>query len=274
MISHYTGVDALEAILKSKRIRFTRLDRFDDVHEAQAACGIDFGSQLFASCWVRGLEEQIPQWSMYGRQMMGIRISIPANPFDWRLINGIYQLRGCQAKYEFNQARLPFTFDEILGDGYLIVPDAQLLGEFLQDVIYVSDVAEAYARHVVRTNGAWVIRPGPSYLARYKFRAWEFQRECRFILSTKAAPRRVLSDEEYGDAYMKLVRDPNWATYPVDRGAIDLPLGQHAFDSMIVTMGPLSSEKTREQVESLVNEYAPHAEIRESDLKGSIRDRE
>src|SRR3546814_9514627 len=73
MIHHYTSVAALEAILRSGRLRFTRLDLFDDVIEAQTIAGIDFGAKFFASCWVKQDVEDIVQWSMYGNSMRGVR---------------------------------------------------------------------------------------------------------------------------------------------------------------------------------------------------------
>ena len=41
-IYHYTSIESLALILKTQKIRFTRLDRVDDVREAQEHCGINF----------------------------------------------------------------------------------------------------------------------------------------------------------------------------------------------------------------------------------------
>src|SRR3546814_13100994 len=87
MIHHYTSVAALEAILRSGRLRFTRLDLFDDVIEAQTIAGIDFGAKFFASCWGKQDVEDIVQWSLYGNSMRGVRISLPDEHFEWQLLN-------------------------------------------------------------------------------------------------------------------------------------------------------------------------------------------
>lgn len=71
-IFHYTSIDSLAMILNSGNIRFSRLDRFDDLKEAQIHNGIEFGKYFFASCWTQVKEESIPQWSMYGDNMKGV----------------------------------------------------------------------------------------------------------------------------------------------------------------------------------------------------------
>ena len=76
MIHHYTSLSSLALILKSATIRFTRVDLFDDVLEAQTHAGIDFGRRLFASCWSTNALEDIPQWAMYGDRMGGVRLSL------------------------------------------------------------------------------------------------------------------------------------------------------------------------------------------------------
>jgi len=47
VIHHYTSIDTLALILASGKLRFNRLDRVDDMREAQRHSGIDFGKYFF-----------------------------------------------------------------------------------------------------------------------------------------------------------------------------------------------------------------------------------
>ncbi|WP_202841512.1 hypothetical protein [Luteimonas saliphila] len=270
VIHHYTSVAALAAILHSGRLRFTRLDRFDDVLEAQTVAGIDFGAQLFASCWVKQDAEDIAQWSMYGDTKQGVRISLPDDPFAWQLLNAFHQVPGTNAKWHFDNAEAPFPLDEVFGDGYLLLPVIDR-SRFLKEVLYVDDVVQAYRRHVRHDGETIVIDGYPTELARYKWNRWAFQREHRFVLTTVRGPRRTEDPAEYGECYHELVRDPLWHRQGALSPYIDLKFAPSALQDMIVTIGPLCSDAGREEVGRLCARYAPCARIRMSELQGKIR---
>lgn len=270
MIHHYTSVTALEAILRSGRLRFTRLDKFDDVLEAQAIAGIEFGSQLFASCWVKQEVEDIAQWSMYGNDKRGVRISLPDDPFEWNLLNAYHQIPGTDAKWHFDNAEAPFRLDEVFGDGYLLLPVIDR-SCFLKKVCYVEDVAAAYKQHIRREGETIVISGYPTELARYKWNRWEFQQEHRFVLTTLRGPRRTDNPQEYGARYYDLVRDPLWHRQGALSPYIDLKLAPRVLRDIGITIGPLCSGKDRDEVSRLRDRYAPRARIRLSELQGKIR---
>ena len=270
MIHHYTSVTALEAILQSGRLRFTRLDKFDDVLEAQAVAGIDFGAQLFASCWVKQDAEDIAQWSMYGNDKQGVRITFPDDPFEWNLLNAYHQVPGTDAKWHFDNAEAPFPLEEVFGDGYLLLPVADR-SCFLKEVCYVEDVAEAYKRHV-RHDGEMIVIDGyPTELARYKWNRWQFQREHRFVLTTLRGPRRTANPQEYGERYSELVQDPLWHQQGALSPYIDLRFAPRVLQDIVITTGPLCSDEDRDKVGQLHDRYAPSARIRTSELQGKIR---
>lgn len=270
MIHHYTSITALEAILSSGRLRFTRLDMFDDVLEAQVVAGIDFGSQLFASCWVKQDAEDIVQWSMYGNDKRGVRISFPDDPFEWNLLNAYHRILGTNAGWHFDNAEAPFCMDEVFGDGYLLLPIIDR-SRFLKKVLYVEDVAEAYKQHVRSEAGTIVIDGYPTELARYKWNRWEFQREHRFVLTTLRGPRRADNPQEYGVRYSELVRDPLWHQQGALSRYIDLKFAPRVLQDTVITIGPLCSAKDRDEVSRLRERYAPSARIRLSELQGKVR---
>ena len=65
LIHHYTNINTLALILKHKTIRFNRLDRVDDISEAQSFGKYNLAKYLFVSCWTDSATESIPQWHMY-----------------------------------------------------------------------------------------------------------------------------------------------------------------------------------------------------------------
>ncbi|WP_156899876.1 hypothetical protein [Luteimonas mephitis] len=272
MIHHYTSVAALKAILRSGRLRSTRLDLFDDVIEAQTVAGIDFGAQLFASCWVKQDAEDIVQWSMYGNRMRGVRISLPDDPFEWNLLNAHHQVPGTDAKWQFDNAEAPFSLDEVFGDGYLLLPVIDR-GRFLKEVCYVEDVAEAYKQHVRNDGDNIVIDGHPAELAKYKWNRWEFQREHRFVLTTLRGPRSTANPQEYGARYYDLVHDPLWHRQGALSPHIDLKIAPEALQKAVVTIGPLASDEDRDQIGRLCSRYAPSSRIKMSEFQGTMREK-
>ncbi len=78
---HYTSINTLALILRNKKIRFNRLDRVDDLLEADTSDLGDLGRLFFVSCWSSSDEENIPLWSMYTPNMAGVRIKLPVKMF-------------------------------------------------------------------------------------------------------------------------------------------------------------------------------------------------
>jgi len=188
MIHHYTSVPTLACILKSSKIRFSRFDTFDDALEAQAHAGVSFGTQMFASCWVKNDEEEIAQWAMYGDRMAGVRISLRDDPFVWTVLDGVIQIPGTTAKWQFDRVEAPFTLAEMFGDGYWLNPAYFCRTTFGKEVVYVPDVSAVYREAVQASGGVVIMSPPPIELARYKSDKWKFQKEHRFILTASRAP--------------------------------------------------------------------------------------
>ena len=76
LIHHYTNIEALAMILSTRKIRFNRLDRMDDLEEGHVeAQGVPLGKYTYVSCWTEEEEESIPLWNMYAGKEMGVRLS-------------------------------------------------------------------------------------------------------------------------------------------------------------------------------------------------------
>jgi hypothetical protein len=81
-IYHYTSIKALALILKTRRIRFSRLDTVDDPEEYQfVENNMQPAKYTFVSCWTRNELESIPQWRLYGDELHGVRIGMEERMF-------------------------------------------------------------------------------------------------------------------------------------------------------------------------------------------------
>ena len=64
MLYQYTNVEALALILSNKTIRFSALNKMDDLQEMQTSDLRIIGRFIFVS-WTNDANEQIPMWKMY-----------------------------------------------------------------------------------------------------------------------------------------------------------------------------------------------------------------
>lgn len=276
-IYHYTSIESLALILKTGKLRFTRLDGVDDVKEAQAHAGINFGKFFFVSCWTTQSEESIPQWSMYSREMQGIRLELPAYPFTSEPLRPEPGWGGIEWQGE---VRSPLPFSSLWGPSYFVVPMFLNREQFGGHVEYVSNVSETYARSIQRQmqpgGGVNLKIEGLPLLPRRKSSDWAFQKEYRFSLfvlpSLRVPPTGPMSlqffaaiGQHMSDSFINNI-DPG-ITH------IDVPLSDEAVRSLVVRTGPLSTAGARLCVEALLAQYAPHARIEQSSLHGAIRAR-
>ena len=182
-IYHYTNIESLALILKTKKLRFTRLDRVDDIREAQEHAGINFGKYFFVSCWTQQELENIPQWNMYSREMQGVRIDLPEYPFN----NQPLRPKPGWGGIEWNGELLsPLAFEDLFGNSYFIAPMFLNRDHFAGPVEYVPDVEEIYIKSIhrqVAANGHVNLKiDNLPKLPRYKTDDWAFQKEYRFSL--------------------------------------------------------------------------------------------
>ena len=182
MIYHYTNINTLASILDSGRIRFSRLDGIDDLREAQTVSGIQFGKYFFVSCWTKSPKEHIPLWNMYTRNMKGVRIGLPDQPF---------KMSPLQAPPSWNMIQegkilSPISFEEMFCDKYCILPVFLTQRMFAGPVSYVPDISVVYKENVRLeigpNNQAKLNIKNLPLLPRTKDDCWEFQKEYRFVL--------------------------------------------------------------------------------------------
>jgi len=273
-IHHYTSVETLALILDSRKVRFNRLDRVNDVRESQIQQGIDFGKYFFVSCWTLEREESIPHWQMRENGMTGVRISLPITPFQRKLL---------KPKPEWNaevkgNLFAPLSLDEQFGENYFVVPMFLEPKNFGGPVEYIDDIEERYAKAVEVTrqpNGSASMKISrPFDLVRLKPKEWAFQKEYRFFLlivpSIELPPGGPGSPVFYKNF-------PNYVGRAMLNGLapgiqyLDVDVSENALEALVVTTGPLCSPGNRLCVRALIEKYAPKCRIMESCLSGTIR---
>lgn len=274
-IHHYTSAETLALILASKKIRFNRTDKVDDITESQRHAQIRFGSYFFVSCWTYDQEESIPQWHMYTDRMKGVRISMPAMPFQRKLL---VPPTGWKVEFE-GELYAPLSLSEQYGPNYFVVPMFIEPKHFGGPVEYCEDVEARYQAAIqieIADGKASVTIKTPFDLVRLKKTEWSFQKEYRFALlvlpSLPVPPDGPGSPEFYE-------RLPSHVANALVQGVapgieyLDVDLSDTALREMEITLGPLCSEGTKVAVRALVEAYAPGAKVRESRFTGSIRAR-
>lgn len=275
-IFHYTSVESLALILKSQKIRFTRLDKFDDVIEAQTHAGIGFGKYFFASCWTQDESESIPQWHMYGDNKEGVRIELPVRPF--RKIR-LESLPGFTVQTGFEPIA-PLSVIELFGNSYAISTAMVYNEEFFQGKVnYVPDASAHWAAAVTSTpdysgRRSPDIRVNRIYdLVRLKSEVWSFQSEYRFFVMVVPIYPPFQPDGVNLPTIAQLNSTVHGWQKNIDPIAkfIDIPLDPVSLRSLTVLTGPLISEKNRIRVNDIIRDLAPEAQVVRSSLENAIR---
>lgn len=245
-IFHYTTTESLAYIISSRRIRFTRLDQFDDVLEARTIGQFRFGEMLFASSWVASSVEDYPQWSMYGDAMRGVRLALPKDMFEWHDFIA-------PPEHFALRTYVPMPMSEALGQDFMVHPFLTT-SDFCKPVAYVDDVGAAWESRTW-TDGKDLVSDDPRNLACFKDKRWEFQSEHRFVIQIHGLRKDSLAQGPV---------TPNFTHF-------DIPISQSALQSLEVTLGPLRTDADRLIVDALLAKYAPKATVNESSLLGAIR---
>jgi len=273
LIYHYTDISTLALILDSGRIRFNRLDQVLDLSEARTGKGIPFGKFFFVSCWTQHSDESIPLWRLYTRDMAGIRIGLPAYPFEeiefepppeWRFVK-----KGSMPS--------PIPLDEAWTDTHFIVPQFFNKKLFGAAVSYTDDIQTVYERSVtIEQDGEQTLLSVDRLfdLPRLKTTAWRFENEYRFalfILPAIPIPPGGPSGHEYEKELPNHMLRRLFGGEGPPQTYFDVRLSQAALDGIEVVLGPCCTAGERVIVESLLEKYTANGCVRSSMLEGTIR---
>jgi hypothetical protein len=267
IIHHYTTVENLSLILRSRKLRFTRLDKVDDIREIEGL-PFEFSTYVFVSCWTYQKEESIPLWKMYTQNMRGVKISMPINMFHKTLIKA--------GKYENNiniEGDLDslLSLDQLITDNCIVVNAHNNEKSFYKNVIYDNKYPDYYKKSVYNFNNETRIND-LFIFGKYKSEIWEFQKESRFtlyIIPLLPLNHPLINGEkklQYENLNLSVLNHiQNKNEY------YDLQLNEDTLRKIEITLGPLSVESDRIIVESLLSTFAKDAKLKPSNLTGCIR---
>lgn len=273
-IYHYTSIDSLALILKNRTLRFTRLDRVDDLEEARVEQNqYDLSKFLFVSCWTENGEESIPLWKMYSGGAGGVRIGV-----DKEMFEGFFSFSFDEGTGELKEIRHTLVPDDQQKDFFVLPVFDCNESPFYRKVIYEENLAEATKGLVKEETRVKEIRPDGSKLLNVtmsldmkrlgaiKHSRWEFQDESRFSLFIVPGNPYTRTIEAATSVMLYCLR--NGKSVPFEY--YDLPLSPRFFESLEVTLSPNASLSQKIIVESLCSSLAPGAVIKDSSLRGKV----
>lgn len=276
-LHHYTTIEALSLILKNHTIRFNRLDHVDDVLESDKFGGFNLSRYIFVSCWTNSNEENIPLWHMYSKGMTGIRISLPIDPFDYNPLKPHPLVGG-----EIEGQILSFLpLEELFTQEYIVNSVCMFNKQtFIKQVEYVDEESlkkirrQAIKIEIDKDGKEWTTVDGPTQLAGYKSKNWEFQTEVRYIIMIYPSPpisQWTAPDSHWVENFPKFfIKSIQNDTGP-NKEYFDINLSQSALDNIQITLAPLASEYDEIILDALLKRYTKNGKFTKSSLSQSIR---
>lgn len=228
---HYTTIETLALILKSKKIRFNSINNLDDLTEPLSKDLGNIGNLALVSCWTDSREESIAQWNLYSKNGKGCRIELPSDLFS----------------SEIGQKSNKFiSLDKELN---LLYPVNNLF-----QIEYKSNIE----LKSIRTEDKWDF----TFIGKTKNNQWAFQCEWRFILYQ-------LSKKMFDTISNLHIRELKDFSFKYDY--YDMEIKPEVFQQMKILLGPETTEAEEIIVKALTSKYNQDATINISKLKEIIK---
>ena len=265
---HYTSLDALECILKNQTIRFTPLNKLDDLQEPMSADAKTLGQYIFTSSWSSESDEMIPMWHMYAQQHAGVRISLKSNPFH------IYYYTPKEfSKYFPNPNNV--DLDTVIpmcdiANDYCIIPYKPNLQLF--QIQYTDDHEKLFPRLKTFDNNHFSCEL--LGLGKHKNTSWEFQKEWRYsllIIPFSLQYMYKIINLENSFLFLKLINEILNGTRAIPFDYYYMKISDYAFSNMQIVLGAKMSTNQKEFAKQIVSKYNPMATVTESILTNQIR---
>ena len=269
-IYHYTSIETLALILKSKSIRFNRLDNVDDLEESMYGSGPknqNLSKYIFVSCWTKSEEENLALWKMYAGYN-GIRIGLDENLF-------------------VSYPNTPFdTIESFYKDIFHFGPDycaAQQNNLSKPEEVKYIDSPRFAVNDLVSISGN-TLSIKTSNWGLVKSKEWAIQQESRFRIQTlplnyayvksysaeilNTMDRMVLTKAiiEVIPAIVRSIEED----YKPQTSELFMPIKDDALNNMEIMMGPQTSDAQRLIVEALVQDLS-NITLTDSKIKGKVR---
>jgi hypothetical protein len=262
--SHYTTIDKLNLILKSKTIRFTRLDLVDDISETKNLELENISKLVYVSCWSmekdkEKVEDTLPLWSMYANNMHGVKIILPFFPFIIIMDNKEYYFNDVPNKKECKLR----GFEKIKIGEFQLEPMDFSLNEsefcnYFTEIKYDNNFFDKNTKviHVFNKGNDELAYSTPVEVGRKKHEDWNFQKEFRYFLLYKE--NNILINELNGIGKNVLCNEINKLN---TMEFIDIPIHEKALKEMKIIIGPKCNESEIDFVKYIVEKYNSNIKI-------------
>lgn len=276
-LHHYTTVNTLALILQSRKIRFNRLDRLDDIAESDQYGDFHLSSFLFVSCWTDSDVENISLWDRYSKGMTGVKISLPADPFEYHPLKEHPLL---DIKILGGEVLSFLPIEEMFTDEYMVSPSFLINRNLLIRKVEYLDESELIQKRreaveIVEVNGQFNAKmKAPHDLTGYKSKIWALQQEVRYVLMIypmqARTPSGALNPAWAKDISVHLYQKMTDGT-KMSKEYFDIPIDEKYFNNMKITLGPRATEADRIIVKSLLEKYTTNGVLLQSSLTGRVR---
>lgn len=260
---HYTTIEALALILKTRTIRLQSLDKLNDPSEEVSQEG-GLGKYVFVTCWTSEQQEFLPYWYMYGHRKTGVRISMPTDFFKH------YELREQFHDISGDVSRSGRIFEGLIPESDLLQSD-YLVANYVAEsntffpIEYTDEQRQLEPRvFSYHENGA--LETALGRLGQHKPTIWSFEKEWRFRLIIHPYGFREIDPLNPIVARRAIEEKKN-----LQFSNYFLQIADDHYSKMGITLGPLCSGGDEAIVEALTRQYNPTAAITRSVLTGKVR---
>ena len=259
---HYTSIETLSLILKTKKIKLQRLDKVNDPTEELCQDG-KHEKYLFVTCWTSQELEVLPFWYMYGHNRRGVRIRLSTN-----------FIKSYKVRAQSHEIGGTITFGEVFDS---IIPENKL---FDSDHL-VANYSAVFNKFfpIEYTDNPTLLKPSILFhkddgtltvaldtLGKHKPTIWSFEQEWRFklIIHPYGVNQINPMDPSIARHAFEVEKELSFEGY-------FLEISHEAYSQMEVTLGPSCTVGDRIIVEALIQKYNPDASLVSSVLIGKVR---
>lgn len=268
---HYTSLDSLALILTNRTLCFNTLINVDDIDEAETSDMGTFGKYVYVSCWTDQSKESIAMWQMYTPNMHGVRICMPAFPFQkhfykagqlfWR--KDIESYINLDKLFSDNKASLAPNLPYLIPITY--TNDEDLLHPQIRRGMSLDEYCAILEGKSKRSQSGNLSYSFDS-LGRFKKEEWRFQQEWRYWISMLPAGMKEV-ESITPKSYAGILRRLENESTPPPYERFFIELSDEAVSQMEIVFGPRMSAAEKIMAKHLLAANGLEGKWRDSSLR-------
>ncbi|MFT5893013.1 MAG: hypothetical protein ACI9Y7_003132 [Dokdonia sp.] len=242
---HYTSIETLALILKSRQIKFSRLDKVNDMSEAETKDFGNMGHFYFVSCWTNQKKESIPFWNMYTKNMKGVRIELPYPMLE---------------EYSNSILKTPAYHDKN-GKNYLLGYEGFNKIKYLKKKKNPTENLHLPDEELENT---FTFNP---LIGQVKNDVWKFESEWRYKINI------FYLEKEFHEKSDRIISRPrvDYKNYENNPQELFFDINSNSLKKMKIRLGPRVTLAEELIVQALIKTFNSSAEIENSELEKIIR---